>query len=290
MEFRGNVLIGYRLKLITGLHIGGMKSSFEIGSLDNPVVKLPGGVNFKFISFIDGEEKEVKPEAPYIPGSSLKGKVRSLVEWKYASDVIPDNKSWKVVYKNYEIYKLFGITPEEFKKLNEKLKSSENGGNGLNPEEIFPVRGRFFDLYIVDGFEETEVKAENSVDRLTAKANPRFMERVPPGTVFEGLIIIRLFRPEDAELLSLLKEGFSLLEDDYLGGCGSRGYGRVKVEKVRIVYRPKGYYTTGEGEETIGDSEKKLPLEAFDKAKEKLEELLRTASNNSGTGEDETEK
>ena len=285
LKFLGNVLVAYRLRLLTGLHIGGMKSSFEIGSLDNPVIKLPEGIDFSFKSFFndgeDGKEKEIKVKGgtPFIPGSSIKGKLRSLLEWKYSTGIRKEKNSWKITVdgeNGKKIKKLFGITPQE--------------GEG-NPEEIFPIRGRFFDLYPVSEIGETEIKAENTIDRLTAKANPRFMERVPAGTVFEGLIVIKLFSEDDVKLLSILKEGFKLLEDDYLGGSGSRGYGRVKLEKVRIIFRPKEYYEGNENkdevlsETTLTELKKDDFRDVFDEAKRKLVEKLSKAANSNGKGE-----
>jgi CRISPR-associated protein Csm3 len=292
LKFLGNVLVAYRLRLLTGLHIGGMKSSFEIGSLDNPVIKLPEGIDFSFKSFFndgeDGKEKEIKVKGgtPFIPGSSIKGKLRSLLEWKYGLVELKEKK--REEGRNVEdlspeakrVLRLFGRTPHEVKE--EEVK------------EYFPIRGRFFDLYPVSEIGETEIKAENTIDRLTAKATPRFMERVPAGTVFEGLIVIKLFSEDDAELLSILKEGFKLLEDDYLGGSGSRGYGRVELEKVRIIFRPKEYYEGYEDNENRGEVLSETPLteskeddfrDVFDEAKRKLVEKLSKTANSNGKGE-----
>jgi len=270
ISFLGNLLVAYRLKLLTGLHIGGMKSSFEIGSLDNPVIKLPESVGLELNSFFGSEKLKVEGEKPYIPGSSIKGKLRSLLEWKYGKieKVKKGNdESYELSSNKPEIFKLFGITPDEFKK---KLK------NTSDITDIFPIRGRFFDLYITDNFEDTEVKPENAIDRLTARANPRFIERVPAGTTFEGLIVIKLFSEDDVDLLSLLAEGFSLLEDDYLGGSGSRGYGRVKLEKVKVLLRPKSYYEKNGGrEEEIKVGNNSTPIDYLKGAVEEVKELLK---------------
>ena len=82
----------------------------------------------------------------------------------------------------------------------------------------------------------TEVKFENSIFRATAVANPRQIERVVRGAVFPLQLI---YEVEDEEKMisdfKILKEGFELLEYDYLGGNGSRGYGRVKIADLEAV-------------------------------------------------------
>jgi CRISPR-associated RAMP protein, Csm3 family len=88
----------------------------------------------------------------------------------------------------------------------------------------------------------TEIKTENAINRLTSRANPRKVERVPAGVVFFGEMAFHLFAKEDPELLKVVFEGMRLLEDDYLGGYGSRGSGKVRFENIEVVLRPKAYY------------------------------------------------
>jgi CRISPR-associated protein Csm3 len=88
----------------------------------------------------------------------------------------------------------------------------------------------------------TEIKTENAINRLTSRANPRKVERVPAGVVFFGEMAFHLFAKEDPELLKVVFEGMRLLEDDYLGGYGSRGSGKVRFENIEVVFRPKAYY------------------------------------------------
>jgi CRISPR-associated protein Csm3 len=273
MQFLGNVIITYKLRTITGLHIGGSKDNFEIGGLDNPVIKVPSEVEFD--SVFKGKTITVEEDQPYIPGSSIKGKLRSLLEWKY------DDIDWnsgnggskesieKLSKEKKNIRKLFGISPtgkeEELKKFIE--------------ERLFPVRIRIFDAYPLEEI-ETELKFENSINRITSKANPRNFERVPAGSEFEGKIVVRIFGEEDAELLNLLSEAFSLLEDDYLGGGGSRGSGRVKFEEVKIVFRDKEFYRNKREEEILAEGENFK--EAFEKAVKKLEGILSKESSPDG--------
>jgi len=98
----------------------------------------------------------------------------------------------------------------------------------------------------------TEVKTENAINRLTSKANPRKVERVPAGVVFFGEMAFHLFAEQDPELLRVVFEGMRLLEDDYLGGYGSRGSGKVRFENLRVILRPKEYY--------FGEKNKEKPI------------------------------
>ena len=96
--------------------------------------------------------------------------------------------------------------------------------------------------------ELTEVKNENAVDRITSQANPRTLERVPAGARFKVRIILDVLCEADKELLPRLFEGLRLMEDDTLGGGGSRGNGRVRFSNLRLRWRGKSFYT-GAGKE-----------------------------------------
>ena len=270
LKFYGNVVINFKLKALTGLHIGGSKDTFEIGGLDNPVIKVPEGTKaFQIKSSFDDSSINVEPGMPYIPGSSLKGKLRSLLEWKYgdidkeSGDVNRGKDNLNVDPEKLSIRKLFGISPTM--KEGVIQKAIEKG--------LFPVRIRVFDSYpLIESEEfETELKYENSINRITSRANPRPFERVPAGTEFEGTIIIRIFQQEDWELLQKLAEGFSMLEDDYLGGGGSRGSGRVKLTKVKISFRDAGYYTSKGEPKKLGEGN---GIEVIYQAAEELKKLL----------------
>lgn len=194
------IKIEYTIEVLTGLHIGGSSDNVEIGGIDNPVIKL-----------LDGQ--------PYIPGSSLKGKIRSLLEQKAGAKNVGDN---------VEINNLFG------------------GGGDTKPSKII-----FRDAYLTaDSIKElknstylpmpyTENKYENVINRVTGKAeHPRQTERVPAGVKFKGEIILNIWddnNDNEKNFTKMLEKGISLLENDYLGGSGSRGYGQVKFIKDKEV-------------------------------------------------------
>lgn len=267
LEFYGNVVVKFKLQTLTGLHIGGNKDTFEIGGIDNPVIKVPENIKpFEINSAFNDSPIRVEPGIPYIPGSSLKGKLRSLLEWKYG-DIDPSgdvNKGKEDFDKNGNILairKLFGISPT----VDKLEKAIEKG--------LFPVRIRVFDSYpLIDPENfETELKYENSINRITSKANPRPFERVPAGTEFEGTIIIRIFQKEDWELLQKLAEAFSMLEDDYLGGGGSRGSGRVELTKVKVLFKDTDFYSSKSDPTLLHQGE---GTKALYRAAEELKKLL----------------
>ena len=99
--------------------------------------------------------------------------------------------------------------------------------------------------------ELTEVKSENAIDRITSQANPRTLERVPAGARFRVRIVLDLLCAEDVVLPALLVQGLRLLEDDTLGGGGSRGSGHVRFGDLKLTWRGKDYYASGAAEREI---------------------------------------
>lgn len=191
-------VLKYELKLETGLHIGGNKDNYGIGGVDSPVIKNP--LN----------------NQPIIPGSSLKGKIRMLMETIETNDYAASDHEDIVK-------KMFGPKSD---------KEKENGNITrvifrdltLKNESVIELESK-----LGTGF-YTEIKAENSIDPIKCRANPRFQERVPAGAIFEGECIIQYQDIDDANLEEILKCGFNLLEKNYLGGSGSRGYGKVSIK------------------------------------------------------------
>src|SRR5947209_9704057 len=99
--------------------------------------------------------------------------------------------------------------------------------------------------------ELTEVKSENAIDRITSQANPRTLERVPAGARFHFRIVLDILCDEDRELLPRLLEGLRLLEDDSLGGGGSRGNGRVRLTGLKLTWRSRDFYSSGMAEQEL---------------------------------------
>jgi CRISPR-associated protein Csm3 len=189
----------------TGLRIGGSQESIEIGGMENPIIRHP------------------ITDEPYIPGSSLKGKVRSLLELKHGR---VSSNGEPCGCGKCPVCRVFGPHKNPHHKLGptrilvRDAALTDDSKKWLKKAQ--EDRGLFY----------AEIKTENLVNRLTGTAeHPRTIERVPAGTVFDFEIAVRLFEDDDEDqIMSLIKEGLDLLQQDYLGGSGSRGYGKVRLE------------------------------------------------------------
>jgi CRISPR-associated protein Csm3 len=224
MKLKKIHLITAQIVCETGLHIGGSDAEIHIGGIDNQVVKNP----------ITHE--------PYIPGSSLKGKIRSLLEWK--SGVVQSGPfSWETFFKE----------PDEDRKK-EILKILQLFGVGgsqiLNVEQakqIGPTRLSFWDCSLSRDWVEqikrdnllfVEAKTENTIDRIQGTAkHPRQTERVPAGALFDFNLSCKEL-DVDENWLPYIVRFLKLLELDSLGGSGSRGYGKIRFCNIRIDGQP----------------------------------------------------
>lgn len=198
---RGKILIQGDLTIKTGMHIGGGSDYAPIGAVDSPFIR------------------DSLTQEPIIPGSSLKGKIRTLLA-RYRSE---KNIVNSIDEDDDVIKRLFGST---------------------KPQTI--SRLQFQDLFISEEtkllFESIdtdtymgEVKFENTINRVTSVAMPRQIERVPAGTKFAFKLVYTLIDKDEAEEdLRILRKGLELLQLDYLGGHGTRGYGRISIDNVTI--------------------------------------------------------
>lgn len=219
MKLEKILKITARLHCQTGLHIGGGDTEIHIGGIDNQVIKHP----------VTNE--------PYIPGSSLKGKIRSLMEWRTGLvQQTPFGVSdWKNAGKQGEsvlrILQLFGI--------------HGNDGNESDIAKIGPTRLSFWDCPLnrewLESIRESnllpiEDKTENIINRIKGSADhPRHTERVPAGAYFEFVLTVKKLDIDNEEkLLREVLSGLKLLEFDSLGGSGSRGYGKVVFQDLKI--------------------------------------------------------
>jgi CRISPR-associated protein Csm3 len=226
MQLHGRVFISSNIVVKTGLHIGGSGGAFAIGGVDNPVI-------------IDQLTRQ-----PYIPGSSLRGKMRSLTE-KYLGRVKGQRISQceihschdrrrhedenKAEYMACPICNIYGITAEGYN-LPTRLLVRDTP---LLPESADRLRAAKTSLPY------TEVKTEVAIDRVTSQANPRDSERVPAGAVFGPMeMVYSIYQLEDdVNWLSILFDGLELLQDDYLGGGGSRGNGKVVFAGLTLTLK-----------------------------------------------------
>lgn len=224
----GKLKITGTITVVTGLHIGADDDFAPIGAVDSPFVR------------------DVLNRTPIIPGSSLKGKIRTLLACKKSP-----NYCLEEIEKDVDVIKrLFGS----------------------HKTDVVVGRLQFFDLFINSDSEKKfanldtdtyigEVKFENTINRLTAVAKPRQIERVPAGVVFDFNLVYNVEKVEGKETeielredMQVLREGLKLLQNDYLGGHGTRGYGRVKFSALNVE-------AIGCNEKYAQDSEKILNSE-----------------------------
>jgi CRISPR-associated protein Csm3 len=239
LTFLGKLILEGEILCETGLHIGAGKGSLEIGGADNPVVKDAFGV-------------------PYVPGSTLRGRLRSLLEQSSGAAVpselvyVSKRRGQEVrIHQSDrpddEICLLFGRNPGRVERV-----SGESGEAG----NVTPARLTIYDApLVVESItpqmrenlddELTEVKSENAVDRITSQANPRTLERVPAGARFKLRVVLDVLCEEDKALATRFVEGLRLLEDDTLGGGGARGSGRVRFQTLKLAWRGKDFYSKG---------------------------------------------
>lgn len=188
------------ITLVTGLHVGGNSENVEIGGIDNPVIKIA-----------------TKNNQPYIPGSSLKGKMRCLLEQIAGAAAVGDDVT---------VNNLFGA-------MENRRKNIASSPSKIIVRDAFLTEESEKDLRTCDALDMpyTESKFENVIDRIKGVAeHPRQTERVPAGAVFNAEFVINVWDTDDEkELIALFKKGLNLLENDYLGGSGSRGYGQIRL-------------------------------------------------------------
>lgn len=221
----GRVFVTGDIHVVTGLHIGAGSAGLNIGGLDNPVVRDP------------------LTRRPYIPGSSLKGKMRSLSERTRGFN--PDDKTQiqdigqvrihvcqdEKSYAECNVCQVFGLPGEK--------KYS-------GPTRLI-VRDVFLDPRSLEGahtdFPFAEVKWEASIDRVTSAALPRQIERVPAGAVFQDFeMVFSLYdlggeTSNEIDRLGTLFAAMQMVEDDFLGGSGSRGSGKIAFERINLSFR-----------------------------------------------------
>ncbi len=220
----GRVRLEAGLRVVTGLHIGAGKDAIEIGGIDNPVIKHPH----------TGE--------PFVPGSSLKGRARYLLEWAFGlirQDGHPwgfnENDPQQTFDSGDPVQRIFG-TPA-------KRETWQGGPTRLICRDAL-LNPNWREDVLKRGLSYTEDKTEVVIDRIAGKAHdgvgPRQTERVPAGALFDAEFVFRIYDTgdggaRDRQCLAWFIQGLDLLELDAVGGSGSRGYGRIKFENLTLI-------------------------------------------------------
>ena len=204
--------ISGKIVVKTGLHIGAGNEKVEIGGMDNPIIRNP------------------LTHEPYIPGSSLKGKMRSIMEWKTGKLEKTGGKVCSCGMADCEICRVFGSA-------NNSDSANDRGPTRLIVRDA--VLTNEWKEKFKSGLPLVEEKNENSLNRITAEATPRPIERVVPGVEFDFEISYRVIDTGDGGKMdrdyfeSVVKQSLKILQSDYLGGGGSRGNGQIEFADLK---------------------------------------------------------
>lgn len=223
---------------VSGLHIGGSNTGVGVGGADNLVIR------------------NALSNEPYIPGSSLKGKMRSLLE-KLERKFDYDPKGGFLTFGPFLdmddcetlIPKIFGSTPEAIEKKSKNKNQPPSRLIVRDSPLTIESSIRLNKIRTTD-LQFTEFKTEVAIDRVTSKATPRTIERVPAGAKFEMCLLLNVFQVGETEsevddekaMLGRVFASLLLVQDDYLGGKGTRGSGEVAIHISKLSYRDKKHY------------------------------------------------
>jgi CRISPR-associated protein Csm3 len=196
----------------SGLRIGGSKDNIGIGDMDNPIIRHP------------------ITQHPYIPGSSLKGKLRSLSE--YRENKVPSSgQPHGCKEAGCMVCCVFGP---------HKTTEHQHGPSRLIVRDALlnTESAKWLTEAQTQGFNATEIKSENWIDRNTGVAGRgglRTQERVPAGTKFDLVMSVRIFEGDDeSTIIGFIRQTLEMLPKDTLGSSGTRGYGWVELQNCRI--------------------------------------------------------
>ena len=243
LKLSSKIFIKGTIKALTGMHIGGNSIGMAIGGADKVVVR-----------------NQLTNE-PYIPGSSLRGKMRSLLERARGDEKhnpeggfsLKDGKLESAAGTRSDtlLGQLFGVSASESNKQPTRLIVRDAHLTEISKNELINAPNTDMPM--------TEVKTEVNIDRITSAANPRQFERVPAGAVFNFELVLTLMDGDNEEkLLGLVREGLELVQHDSLGGHGSRGYGAVKFSITTLQERTMQHYHDGKPAEDVKDNLKEL--------------------------------
>lgn len=232
----GRVLLEFDIHTITGLHIGGSPGTLAIGNVDNPVIRNPF------------------TNEPYVPGSSLRGKMRSQLEKLHGAEqntsigtqVSIHSAKNAIQYRASVVSQVFGIPAADFLTEPTRLIVRDAFLTEQTKERYGSIR---------TDLPYTEVKWEAAIDRVTSAATPRQQERVPAGAVFRGALTFSLYNDlaHDAPLFDTVIQGLQLVEEDYLGGQGARGSGQVCFKNITLRAQRGGEYVGEKNASTIAE-------------------------------------
>lgn len=242
IQLQGKIILKSTIKAVTGLHIGGNTGELDIGGIDNPIIR-------------NAFNRE-----PYIPGSSVRGKIRGLLDRYYENQLNkPVGRDVRVhecqdpdAYNKCPVCQVFGVAPQkemQGKTLPTRLVVRDTF---LTPDSSASLSEKDLDT------DFTEIKTEVAIDRITSAATPRQQERVPAGVNFGPFQIVHsLYTQEEKgnrndqlqnelQHFGIILAGMELLQDDYLGGSGSRGSGQIAFENLTMTFKSRQCYANSD--------------------------------------------
>lgn len=238
-KLKSKIFIKGKITALTGLHIGGSSIGMAIGGADKVVVRNP------------------LTNEPYIPGSSLRGKMRSLLE-RARGDEKHNPQEGGFSLKDGKLEAQAGINPDTL--LGKLFGVSADKNNGqptrlmVRDAHLTPASKKQLESAPNTDMPMTEVKTEVNIDRITSAANPRQFERVPAGAEFAFELVLTLLEDDDeSQFLNLIREGLELVQHDSLGGHGSRGYGAVEFSVQTLQERTMPQYQRGESATDVNE-------------------------------------
>ena len=237
IQLHGKIFLNGTINARTGLHIGGNSGELDIGGIDNPIIR------------------NAFNRQPYIPGSSVRGKMRGLLdrhfdkplEKRVGRDVRVHECQTPADYKGCPVCQVFGVAPQ-------------GALRGKTMPTRVIVRDTFLTRESLDALDRadtdtdfTEIKTEVAIDRITSAATPRQQERVPAGATFGPFQIVHSLYTQDEngkgnqlqnelQFFDTVLTGMELLEDDYLGGSGSRGSGQIAFKDLTLTFKSRECY------------------------------------------------
>ena len=237
IQLQGKIFLKGTINALTGLHIGGNTGELDIGGIDNPVIR------------------NAFNRQPYIPGSSLRGKMRGLLDRHFEKqlnqpigrDVRIHGCKTPTEYNRCQVCQAFGVAPQG--ELRGKTMPTR-----VIVRDTFLTRASLKALDKADTDTDfTEIKTEVAIDRITSAATPRQQERVPAGATFGPFQIVHSLYTQDEngkgnqlqnelQFFDTVLTGMELLEDDYLGGSGSRGSGQIAFENLTMAFKSRECY------------------------------------------------
>ena len=237
IKLQGRIILKGTIEAKTGLHIGGNSGELDIGGIDNPIIR------------------NVFNRQPYIPGSSLRGKMRSLLDQHFEKnlnkpvgrDVRVHECRTVVEYKKCPVCQVFGVAPIQDLRGKTMPTRVIVRDTFLTDESLVALNRADTDT------DFTEIKTEVAIDRITSAATPRQQERVPAGAKFGPFQIIHSLYTlhgldhdnsldDELNYFDTVLKGMELLEDDYLGGSGSRGSGQIAFKNLTMTFKSRQCY------------------------------------------------